>query len=76
MVIIRNLNYKSERTLALESEAAKVKQYFLDNPQIEMLTKNQLVSAIPSLGGLAPIEDGEIHYICNLAEVEYIETEN
>lgn len=75
-IIIRNRNYKSPRTIAMETEAAKVKQYFIDHPEIEQLTQSQLVDAVPTLTALAPLEDGEIHYICNLAEVDYIVEES
>ncbi len=73
-IIIRNKNYKSPRIKDLEIEAAKIKTYFENNPDTEQLTKAELVTAIPSLAALAPLEDGEIHHMCDLAEVDFIRT--
>lgn len=73
-IIIRNKNFKSARQLELEGEAQKIADYFSANTTVEQLTKTQLLSAIPSISSLLPLSDGEIHFMCDFANVEFIQT--
>lgn len=72
VMYVRNKNYNSPRKINLKSGGEAIKNYFLDNPNTEILTVTELLSAIPALNGLKPLEECEIHFMCDIAEVEFI----